>query len=72
MGVGRKGQGEALAPLNFEIFLFSCYVFSHSKLIFKTTENHHAGKTFMLVPLLFPWLRSDLPTCLILESPLTT
>jgi len=27
---------------------------NHNKLIFKTTENHHAGSTFMLAPLLFP------------------
>ena len=27
--------------------------FNHSKSIFITTENHHAGETFMLSPLLF-------------------
>jgi len=33
-------------------------------------KNHHAGKTFMSPPLLFPWPRSGPPTSFILESPL--
>jgi len=31
---------------------------NHSKSIFITTENHHAGETFMLDPHFFPWPRS--------------
>ena len=26
---------------------------NHNKFIFKTTENHHAGPTFMLAPYIF-------------------
>jgi len=43
---------------------------NHSTSIFITTENHHAGETFMLPPYLFPWPRRGLPSFFILESPL--
>jgi len=33
---------------------------NHSKSI-STTENHHAGETFMLPPCFFPYPRSGLP-----------
>ena len=45
-------------------------MFKHSNLIFITTENHHAGETFMLTPLLFSWPRSGPSSFFILESPL--
>jgi len=38
------------------IFTRQCWVFTrfnYNKSIFITTENHHAGETFMLVPTLF-------------------
>ena len=45
--------------------------FNHSKSIFITTENHHAGETFMLPPLFFPWPRSGPLSFFILKLPLT-
>jgi len=43
---------------------------NHSKSIFITTENHHAGETFMLAPLLFSFVPLWPPNFVILESPL--
>jgi len=44
--------------------------FNHSKSIFITVENHHAGETLMLAPLLFSLALQCSPFFFILESPL--
>jgi len=43
---------------------------NHSKSIFITTENHHAGETFMLDTLLFSLAPQCPPSFFIRESPL--
>jgi len=43
---------------------------NHSKSIFITVDNHHAGETFMLAPLLFSLALQWHPSFFILESPL--
>ena len=65
------GPAVALTFLILEAPMFNRVV--HSKSIFITTENHHAGETFMLPPLLFSLApQCPPPSFFILESPLAS